>query len=90
MELALQGMERLISCPVCQAVERYGGDMEEKDCWDKFAVSGKVEDYLKYRNSVGDAAHNKADSTQAAEARQETEVYRNTGGTASCSGKSTC
>lgn len=39
--------------------------MEEKNCWDKFAVSGKVEDYLKYRSSVGDAAHNKADSTQA-------------------------
>lgn len=63
--------------------------MEEKDCWDKFAISGKVEDYLKYRSSVGDAAHNKADNTQAAEARQETGVFISPGGTA-CSGKSTC
>ncbi|MDE6615553.1 MAG: hypothetical protein K2K35_03225 [Lachnospiraceae bacterium] len=63
--------------------------MEEKDCWDKFAVSGKVEDYLKYRSSVGNAAHNKADSTQAAETGQETGDFNSSAGTA-CSGKSTC
>lgn len=40
--------------------------MEEKDCWEKFAVSGKVEDYLEYRSCVEYAAHNKADSTKAA------------------------
>ncbi len=89
MELALPGYGKYIAHPVCQAVERYGGNMEDKDCWDKFAVSGKVEDYLKYRSSVGNAAHNKADSTQAAETRQETEGFNSFEGTA-CSGKSTC
>lgn len=36
--------------------------MKEKDCWEKFIISGKVEDYLEYRNSVEDRAHNKADT----------------------------
>lgn len=40
--------------------------MEEKGCWEKFAVSGKVEDYLEYRSCVEYAAHNKADGTKAA------------------------
>ncbi|MCI9078107.1 MAG: hypothetical protein HFH68_04145 [Lachnospiraceae bacterium] len=62
--------------------------MEEKDCWNKFAVSGKIEDYLKYRSSVGNAAHNKADSTQAAQVAK-TEIYNSTGVNA-CSGKTTC
>ncbi|MFG6329774.1 MAG: hypothetical protein K1W06_09945 [Lachnospiraceae bacterium] len=53
--------------------------MEEKNCWDKFAVSGKVEDYLKYRSIVENAAHSKADSTQAAPVvQQETEAYKTT------------
>ena len=51
---------------MAQAVERYCGNMEEKDCWEKFAVSGKVEDYLEYRSCVEYAAHNKADGTRAA------------------------
>ncbi|MFG6393288.1 MAG: hypothetical protein K1W24_03730 [Lachnospiraceae bacterium] len=38
--------------------------MEEKDCWNKFAVSGKVEDYLEYRSSVETAAHNNTGSTK--------------------------
>lgn len=37
--------------------------MEEKDCWNKFAVSGKVEDYLEYRSSVETAAHNNTATT---------------------------
>lgn len=40
--------------------------MEEKDCWERFAVSGKVEDYLKYRSCVEYAAHNRADGAKAA------------------------
>lgn len=39
--------------------------MEEKDCWNKFTVSGKVEDYLEYCNSVEYGAHNKSAGTQA-------------------------
>jgi len=46
-------------------VERYGGNMEEKDCWNKFVISGKVEDYLEYCNSVEHATHNKMAGTQA-------------------------
>ena len=37
--------------------------MEEKDCWDKFIVSGKVEDYLEYRSIAKCAAYNKTDIT---------------------------
>lgn len=36
--------------------------MEEKDCWDKFIVSGKVEDYLKYRSTLEYAVYNKTDT----------------------------
>ena len=36
--------------------------MEERNCWDKFAVSGKVEDYLEYRSTVGYVTHNKSDT----------------------------
>ncbi len=36
--------------------------MEEKDCWDRFTVSGKIEDYLKYRSTVDYTAHNNADT----------------------------
>ena len=46
-------------------MERYGGNMEEKDCWNKFTVSGKIEDYLEYCNSVEYGAHNKSAGTQA-------------------------
>lgn len=50
--------------------------MKEKDCWDKFAVSGKVEDYLEYRSSMGYAAHNKADGTQTpSEITSKPDVY---------------
>lgn len=50
--------------------------MKEKDCWDKFAVSGKIEDYLEYRSSVVCVAHNKADSTQEMPAlTAEAKVY---------------
>lgn len=35
--------------------------MEEKDCWNKFTISGKVEDYLEYRSIAECAAYNKTD-----------------------------
>lgn len=38
------------------------GNMEEKNCWNKFIVSGKIEDYLKYRSTVEYVAHNKMDT----------------------------
>lgn len=37
--------------------------MEEKDYWDKFIVSGKVEDYLQYRSIVEYMTHNKTDTS---------------------------
>lgn len=62
--------------------------MKEKDCWDKFAVSGKVEDYLEYRSSVGHAAHNKADGTQTPSGfTSKPDVCSSSSGGTVCSGK---
>lgn len=33
--------------------------MEEKECWNKFAATGRVEDYLEYRSSLENVTYNK-------------------------------
>lgn len=48
--------------------------MEEKDCWNKFVVSGRVDDYLEYRSSLGYAAQNRSTGTGAATSGTGTDV----------------
>lgn len=43
--------------------------MDKKDAWNIFAGSGKVEDYLKYREIANEAEHGRIDNKGAADGR---------------------